>query len=230
MGAKFKIATTVLGDRRVGQIVDNPGLNADETIKEAIDFGYVVGKPDAIKTLVNGVLKAMKRGVETDGNGRKIDEVFSLQPYATGSLADVTDPITKDRIGAVLRARMLKEMKLDTSAFSFIIEGSTGTLRITVITTGEEEGVIVLGEETQLNGFEIEMHEGDKISYRVPETGVEGEIGADAITSSKSRITLGASALSELAADPANNGRDIVFTVKIGNKKVVKSATMRING
>lgn len=230
MGAKLKIATSLLGDSRVGQIVDNPGLDSDATIQEAIDYGYVVGKPDAIKTLVNGVLKAMKRGIETDGNGRKIDEVFSLQPYAVGSLADVTDPVTKDRIGVVVRARMLKQMKLADGVFSFIIEGSTGALRITVITTGEEEGIIVLGKETQINGFELEMKEGDTIAYAIPETGVTGEIDRSLATSSDSRITLAESALAALAEDPANNGRDIVFTVKIGGKKVVKSATMRING
>lgn len=228
MGAKLKIATSLLGDSRVGQIVDNPGLDSDATIKEAIDYGYVVGKPDAIKTLVNGVLKAMKRGIETDGNGRKIDEVFSLQPYAVGSLADVTDPVTKDRIGAVVRARMLKQMKLADGVFTFIIEGATGTLRITVITTGEEEGVIVLGEETQINGFDLEMKEGDKITYVIPETGVTGEIDRSLATSSNSRITLAASALAALADDPANNGRDIVFTAVIGGKKVVKAAALRV--
>lgn len=228
MGAKLVIATKILGDSRVGQIVNNPGLDSVATINEAIDYGHVVGKPDAILGHVNGVLKAMVSGVSANGNGRKIDEIFAIHPYATGSLEDVTDPITKDRIGAVLRARMLKQMKLDASAFSFIIEGATGTLRITVITSGEEEGVIVLGEETQMNGFDIEMGEGDSISYTIPESGVTGQIDADSVKSSASRITLDKDALSELAADPANNGRDIVFTVKIGNKKVVKSATMRI--
>lgn len=230
MGAKLKIATTVLGDRRVGMIVENPGFDSDATIQEAIDNGYVVGKKEVIKAQVEGVLKAMYKGVEADGNGRKIDEIISLQPYAIGSLEDPTDDVTKAKIGARLVARMLKEMKLDASRFSFIIEGATGTLRITVITTGEEEGVIIIGEAVEFNGFELEMGEGDKITYAIPESGVTGEVDRSLVTASKSRITLAPGALAELAADGANNGRDIVFTVKIGNKKVVKSAVMRING
>lgn len=230
MGAKLKIATKILGDRRVGQIVENPGFDSDATIQEAIDNGYVVGKKEVIKAQIEGVLKAMFKGVEADGNGRKIDEIISIHPYAVGSLEDPTDNVTKDKIGARLVARMLKQMKLDDSAFSFLIEGSTGNLRLTVITTGEEEGVIVLGEAVELNGFQLAMGEGDKVSYAIPETGVTGEIAEGMITTSKSRITIAAEALAELAADPANHGRDIVFTVKIGNKKAVKSAALRING
>lgn len=228
MSATIKITTHVLNDKRVGQIVENPGFDSDATIQEAIDYGYVVGKKEVIKAQAEGVLKAMFKGVEADGNGRKIDEIISLQPFAVGALEDVTDDITKEKIGARLIARMLKQMKLDDSGFSFVIEGATGTLRITVITTGEDEGVIVLGEDVKLNGMELKMSEGDTISYRVPESGVEGVIGADAITSEATRITLGADALSALKADAANNGRDIVFTVKIGSKKIVKAARMRI--
>lgn len=228
MGAKFKIATNILGDRRVGLIVENPGFDSDATIQEAIDLGYVVGKKEIIKAQVEGVLKAMFKGVEADGNGRKIDEVISLQPYAVGSLDDPTDDVSKDKIGARLVARMLKQMKLDDGEFSFIIEGATGTLRITVITTGEEEGVITLGEDVQLNGFDLILGEGGKVGYRVPESGVEGEFAAEDVSSDKTRITINGSAFSELAADPANNGRDIVFTVKAGSKKVVKAAKMQI--
>lgn len=226
MGATIKITTHVLGDKRVGQIVENPGLDSDATVQEAIDYGYVVGKKEVIKAQAEGVLKAMFAGVEADGNGRKIDEVISLQPFAVGSLADPTDDITKEAIGARLVARMLKQMKLDSSAFSFIVEGATGTLRITVVTTGEDEGVIVLGESVKLNGLELKMGEGDTITYRVPESGAEGDLTASVTASEVTRITLAPEALAALADDPANNGRDIVFTVKIGNKKIVKSAKM----
>lgn len=226
--AKLVIVTHLLGDRRVGRIVENPGFDSDATIQEAIDLGYVVGKKEVIKAQVEGVLKAMFKGVEADGNGRKIDEFISLQPYAVGSLEDPTDTVTKDKIAVRLIARMLKQMKLDSGKFSFIIEGTTGTLRVTVITTGEEEGVIVLGEDVQFNGFDLEMGPEDKMTYLVPESGVTGEIAHNALTCEKTRITVQGAAFNDLAADPANNGRDIVFTIKIGNKKVVKSATMRI--
>ena len=121
---------------------------------------------------------------------------------------------------------MLKDFKVDTSGWSFIVEGSTGTLRITVITTGEEEGEIVLGKAVNLNGLELLMGEGDTIAYTVPESGETGVITAEYVTSEPTRITLDGEAFATLKTDPANNGRDIVFTVKIGNKKIVKAAKM----
>lgn len=228
MGNKVKIDTQLLGGVRVGHIVDNPGLDSDATVQEAIDYGYVVGKKEAIKSQAEGVLKAMVRGVERDGNGRKVDGIVSIHAFATGKLDDITDEITKDKIGAVLRARMLKDFKVDVSDWSFVIEGATGTFRISVITTGEKEGEIVLGEAVKLNGIELTMHEGDTIDYLVPETGVKGSILSEAATSDPTRITLQGEALSSLKEDAANNGRDIVFTVKIGNKKAIKSAKMVI--
>lgn len=225
--AKLKITTNVLGDKRVGMIVENPGFDSDATIQEAIDLGYVVGKKEVIKAQVEGVLKAMFKGVEADGNGRKIDEIISLQPYAVGSLEDPTDNVTKEKIGAKLVARMLKQTKLDANRFSFIIEGATGTLRVTVITTGEEEGIVAIGGKIQFNGYDIKMGEGDKILWSIPETGASGEVHETYIHSEKTRITIDDIFWSGDVADPANNGRDIVFTVKIGNKKVVKSATIR---
>ena len=52
-----------------------------------------------------------------------------------------------------------KEFKVDTTEWSFIIEVSTGTFTIEVITTGEKLGEIVLGEDVKLNGKEPTMSE-----------------------------------------------------------------------
>lgn len=85
-----------------------------------------------------------------------------------------------------------------------------------------------IGEAVKLNGIDLTMHEGDSVTYLVPETGVKGTILGDAITSDSTRITLKGEAFSSLKEDDANNGRDIVFTVNIGNKKAIKSAKMVI--
>lgn len=228
MGNKVKIETQLLGGVRVGRIVDNPGLDSDATVQEAIDYGYVVGKKEAIKSQADGVLKAMVRGIERDGNGRKVDGIVSIHAFGKGKLDHITDEVTKDKIGAILRARMLKDFKVDVSDWTFVIEGSTGTLRVTVITTGEKEGEIILGEAVKLNGIELKLSEGDSVEYLVPESGVKGTIAAEAIESDSTRITLDGGQFAALKDDAANNGRDIVFTINIGNKKAVKSAKMII--
>ena len=70
MGATIKITTHVLRDRRVGQIVENPGLDSDATVQEAIDYGYVVGKKEVIKAQAEGVLEA-PRGPSWGQSGRR---------------------------------------------------------------------------------------------------------------------------------------------------------------
>ena len=98
-----------------------------------------------------------------------------------------------------------------------------------MITTGERLGEIVLGENVKLNGKELTMGEGDSVSWSVPETGESGTVGASFITSDATRITIARDGLQELF-DAANDGKTIVFTVRIGNKKSVKSATMKYVG
>ena len=73
------------------------------------------------------------------------------------------------------------------------------------------------------------MGAGDTVSWSVPETGLSGTVGASFITSDATRITIARDGLQELF-DAANDGKTVVFTVRIGNKKSVKSATMKYVG
>ena len=141
----------------------------------------------------------------------------------------VRDIVTKVRVKVSVRARMLKEFKVDTTDWTFIVEGSTGTFEIEVITTGERLGQIVLGENVKLNGKELTLGEGDTVSWAVPETGASGTVNASFITSDATRITIARDGLQELF-DAENDGKTVVFTVKIGNKRSVKAATMKYVG
>jgi len=222
---KVKVAACELNGRKVGRIIGLVTLDNDATIQEALDYNYVVGKKDSIKAVVAGVLKAMVDGVKRDGNGRKIDGFLSLNTFAKGRLADITDELTKDIAKVSLKARMLKDFAVDTSGWSFIIEGSTGTLVIDVITTGEEVGTIFFNEDVAINGRELAMGTGDTISWVVPETGATGTVAAQHVTSDATRITIAKEGLTGLFV-AANDGCDAVFTVKIGNRKAVKSAVL----
>ena len=226
---QMKVATGVLNGRRVGHFVDLVTLGSAETLKEALDYGYVTGKQSSLAATAEGVFKAMIDGLRKDGNGRKIDDFLSINAFARGSLKDICDELTKANVKVSARARMLKEFKVDTTAWSFVFEGSTGTFIIEVITTGEKLGEIVLGENVKLNGKELAMGEGDTVSWSVPETGLSGTVASAFVTSDATRITIARDGLQELF-ESANDGKTVVFTVRIGDKKAVKAATMKYVG
>ena len=225
----MKVQTRLLNGRRVGQFVDLVTLGSAETLKEAIDYGYVTGKITLLATNTEGVFKAMIDGIKKDGYGRKIDDFISINAFPRGRLSDICDELTKANAKVTVRARMLKEFKVDTTKWSFVIEGSTGTFTIEVVTTGEKLGEIFLGEDVKLNGRELAMGEGDTVSWAVPETGLAGTVAAQYVTSDATRITVARDGLQELY-DAANDGKTVVFTVCIGNKKSIKSATMKYIG
>ena len=226
---QMKVATHVLNGRRIGHFVDLVTLGSRETLKEALDYGYVTGKETSLATVAEGVFKAMIDGIKKDGNGRKIDDFVSINAFAKGSLKDICDELNKANVKVSVRARMLKEFKVDTTQWSFIIEGSTGTFLIEVITTGEKLGQIVLGEDVKLNGKELTLGAGDTVGWAIPETGDTGSVDASFITSDATRITIARDGLQELY-DATNDGKTVVFTVKVGNRKAVKSAVMKYVG
>jgi len=229
MSARMTVATSLLNGRRIGHFTSVKTLTNDETIQEAIDGGYVVGKKEAIGSTAKGVLRGMVAGIQKDGNGRKVNEFISIQPFAKCFLPDPTDSVSKDNCKVRLVARALKEMKPDTTNWSFAVEGaSSDTLNISTITTGEVVGEIVVGENIDLNGFGLAMGTGDTLKWAVPGSAKSGTVAAAKITSSWTRITVLGDALSELAS-AAYDGALIVFTLKIGSKTVVKSATLRVN-
>ena len=222
----MKVMTGMLNGHRVGRFTDLVTLGSEETLREALEYGYVTGKASSLAAVAEGVLKAMVDGIRKDGNGRKIDEFVSVNAFARGSLKDVCDELEREGVRVSVRARMLKEFKVDTAAWSFIVEGSTGTFTIEVVTTGEKIGEIVLGEDVKLNGKELAMGAGDVVEWSVPETGSAGTVDAQYVTSDATRITIAREGLAGLV-DAANDGKAVVFTVRIGGRKAVKSATMR---
>lgn len=221
----LKVQVYDLNGRKVGRIIDQKTLDTDATLDEALRNGYVVGQKPSIKANVEGVLRCMVDGIQRDGNGRKIDGYVSLNAFAKGIIKELTDEYTAKDV--VVRARMLKEFqsKVDSSKFAILIEGATGTFLIETVTTGEKSGQIVLGKDVALNGSDLVMGEGDTITWKVPETGATGTVDATHVTSDATRITIGRDALQPLF-NPENNGKDIVFTVKIANKVATKIASM----
>ena len=226
MGAKMTIETHLLGNKRVGTIVNNKTLTSEETLKEAINMGYVIGKPQLVAANVKGVLKSMVDGIAKDGNGRKIDTYFSLQPVVRRKLADVTDDIDKSKLEVKTVARNLKEMTIDTSNWSFTVEGSTGNLVINSISTGEKVGEIVIGEDVNING--VRLNDGElTLKWSVPELSLAGTVAAAMIKNRDfSRITVDEAAFASLEGAEAS-GKTIVFDITVGNNRAVKSALVK---
>ena len=123
----MKVTVGTLNGRNIGRFTDLETLDSDATLQEALDYGYVTGKRPSLAAAAEGVLKAMIDGVKKDGNGRKIDDFVSINAFARGSLKDICDELDRKNVKVSVRARMLKEFKVDTTQWSFVIEGSTGT-------------------------------------------------------------------------------------------------------
>lgn len=228
MGAQITIATHMLGDQRVGTIVDRKGLDENETLDEALAYGYVVGKKETVKAHVRGVLKALIDGVQKDGNGRKVDGYFTLQPYLKCRLDDVTDELDKSKASVRMTGRALKELAIDTSGWKYVVEGAMGSLVINTITTGETAGEIVLGEAISMNGEELgDYGATSSITWAVLDTEKTGSVPLSKVTADATRITLAADTLSELTG-PTYEGKTIVFTVTIDGKRAIKSAVLRV--
>ena len=225
---KKRVISQMLGDQRVGRFDDQEALSSDLTIKEAIDYGYVTGKVTVITQMVEAVFGAMKDGIQKDGNGRKIDDYLTIQAYLKAFLADPTDEITKENAKVVLRARMLKNFKVDPSDWAFSFVDGMVNFALEVITTGEETDVIHLGEDVMINGRGLELVDGDTVSWSVPEDGAHGTVADTYITSDATRITIARDGLQELYGKPEYDGKNVVFTVRIGNKFGTKKATMKV--
>ena len=223
---KLVINTHDLNGHTVGQIMNQETLDGKATLQEAIDQGYVTGKPQVLLSIVEGVLKAMNDGVQKDGNGRKIDGYLSINAFLANRLEHICDEINRKNAKVNVRARMLKEFKIDTSGWSIVIEGSMGTFQLEVITTGEKVGEVRTGEDVLLNGKNLTLGEDDVVSFAVPEMGVERTVSAANLTSNATRITVARDGWQELF-DEDYDGKTVVFTVKIGNKIARKSAVIR---
>ena len=223
MGANITISTNMLGEHLVAAKNEEKVLDTNATVNEAIDYGYVMGKPAQIEYNVKGVLKAMVSGISKDANGRKLDSLFSIQPVVKGRGDDICDDIKLDELKVNARARALNGLKIDTSDWSVTVEGSTGNLTLNTVSSGIETGKITPTLDVNLNGFGLSLGDDDSVTYSVPELGVSGTIDSALITSEWTRLTIDKTAFSELTTSEYN-GKKIVFKVKIGNNVGIKSA------
>jgi len=212
----------------VGQIVGMKTLGTDECIAEAVKDAYVLGKPNYIRAHVEGILKSMIDHIGRDANGRKIDGYFSFIPYLKGRIEKITEGVDPARNYVKVVARALKEMKIDTSGWTFVIEGTEGNLRIFNISTGESANVVTVGKTIIVTGNNVTLSEDDTIDWSVPGTAKAGTFAVSTMTSDATTITINDTLAS--LNDPAYDGMAILFSFEINGRRATKSAILHVAG
>lgn len=200
----------------VGQFVGLKKKTDNEVVDEAIRLSYVSGQKHTILANFAGVMKSMIDGAKRDLNLRKIDEFITLTPWAKCRIDDPCENPSHDDIKVILRARPLKEMRLNTKEWTIIIEGSDGTISINTISSGEEVGEILEGKDIVFTGANFTAP--TALSWEVPELDAKGEVDVSTIRYDATTITAPG-----LTIDGAE-GKVIKFTLRMNGKKAVKTA------
>lgn len=200
----------------VGQFIGLKTKTDNEVVDEAIRFGFVSGQKHTILANFAGVMKSMIDGAKRDLNLRKIDEYITLTPWAKCRIDDPCDNPSHDAMKVILRARPLKEMRLNTKDWTIIVEGSDGTITIDTISSGEKVGEILEGETYVFTGANFTAP--TALSWEIPETGDKGEVEVSTLHYDATTIT--APGLTIEGAE----GKVIKFTLRMNGKKAVKTA------
>ena len=209
--------------------VNKQTVPLDGAVKEALAGNYCTGQATLIRNFFFGIMQSMADGVRRDGHPRQIANFLTVYPVFKGEvdLDRGYDPAVN---GVMIRARLLNEMDLDITDWSFedVTEGKR-SFKLTSCTTGETDGEYRLGELGHLNGKDLpstEAGEELRVHWEVEGTDKSGDIPAAKLSSEIDRIDIAADALDELK-DAANDGKSIVFTVR-GNFSSAKiSATLK---
>ena len=209
--------------------VNKQTVPLDGAVKEALAGNYCTGQATLIRNFFFGIMQSMADGVRRDGHARQIANFLTVYPVFKGEvdLDRGYDPAVN---GVMIRARLLNEMDLDITDWSFedVTEGKR-SFKLTSCSTGEADGEYKVGELGHLNGKDLpstEAGEELRVHWEVEGTDKSGDIPAAKLSSEIDRIDIAEDALAELALDEYD-GKTIVFTVR-GNFSSAKiSAALR---
>ena len=209
--------------------VNKQTVPLDGAVKEALAGNYCTGQATLIRNFFFGIMQSMADGVRRDGHPRQIANFLTVYPVFKGEvdLDRGYDPAVN---GVMIRARLLNEMDLDITDWSFedVTEGKR-SFKLTSCSTGEADGEYRLGELGHLNGKDLPSTaagEELRVHWEIEGTDRSGDIPAAKLSSEIDRIDIAADALDELK-DAEYDGKTAVFTVR-GNFSSAKiSATLR---
>ena len=209
--------------------VNKQTVPLDGAITDALAGNYCTGQKTLIRNFFFGIMQSMADGVRRDGHARQIANFLTVYPVFKGEI-DLERGYDPEVNGVMIRARLLNEMDLDITDWSFedVTEGKR-SFRLTSCSTGEVDGEYKVGELGHLNGKDLpstEAGETLRVHWEVEGTDKSGDIPAAKLSSEIDRIDIADDALAELAHDEYD-GKTIVFTVR-GNFSSGKiSASLR---
>ena len=196
--------------------VNKQTVPLDGAIKEALAGNYCTGQSTLIRNFFFGLMQSMADGVRRDGHARQIANFLTVYPVFKGEI-DMDRGYDPEVNGVMIRARLLNEMELDISDWSFEdVTPGKRSFTLTSCTTGEVIGEYRIGEIGHINGKELPstlMGEDIRVHWAVEGTDKSGDIPAAKLSSETDRADIAADALAELASEEYD-GKTIVFTVR----------------
>ena len=209
--------------------VNKQTVPLDGAITEALAGNYCTGQATLIRNFFFGIMQSMADGVRRDGHARQIANFLTVYPVFKGEI-DLERGYDPEVNGVMIRARLLNEMDLDITDWSFedVTEGKK-SFKLDSVKAGPVIGEYHVGEIGHVNGKDLpstEAGETLRVHWAVEGTHKSGDIPAAKLSSDVSRIDIAADALDE-RKDEQYNGKTVVFTVR-GNFSSAKiSATLK---
>ena len=209
--------------------VNKQTVPLDGAITEALAGNYCTGQATLIRNFFFGLMQSMADGVRRDGHARQIANFLTVYPVFKGEI-DMDRGYDPNVNGVMIRARLLNEMDLDITDWSFEdVTPGKRSFALTSCSTGEVIGEYRIGEIGHINGKELPstlMGEDIRVHWEVEGTEKSGDIPAAKLSSETDRADIAADALAEIASEEYDE-KTIVFTVR-GNFSSAKiSATLK---
>ena len=209
--------------------VNKQTVPLDGAISEALAGNYCTGQKTLIRNFFFGLMQSMADGVRRDGHARQIANFLTVYPVFKGEI-DLERGYDPEVNGVMIRARLLNEMDLDITDWSFedVTDGKR-SFKLDSVKAGPVIGEYHVGEIGHVNGKDLpstEAGETLRVHWAVEGTDKSGDIPAEKLSSDVSRIDIAADALAEIAT-AEYDGKTVVFTVR-GNFSSAKiSATLK---
>ena len=166
--------------------VNKQTVPLDGAITEALAGNYCTGQKTLIRNFFFGLMQSMADGVRRDGHARQIANFLTVYPVFKGEI-DLDRGYDPNVNGVMIRARLLNEMDLDITDWSFEdVTPGKRSFTLTSCSTGEVIGEYRVGEIGHINGKELPstlMGEEIRVHWEVEGTEMSGDIPAAKLSS-----------------------------------------------
>jgi len=208
------------------QIVNKNTIPLATSVKEAKDGLYVLGDEQLVRGEFQGLFKSMAAGVARDGHSRQIGDFLTVYAQPEGPI-DLEKGWDETVNGFRLKARLLNEMVLDITGWSFrdVTPGRI-PFKLKSVSTGTTSGIVESNKSVHINGENLPLLAAATVEWAIPGTTQSGTIAAAKLTGDCDRIDIAADALSGVITQ-ANDGKPIEFKVRGNYANATISAVLK---